>query len=149
MRILFVCSANTCRSPMAEALLKEQVKYQNIEVRSAGVSALNGDPTLSYAQSILEERGINYSHQSQRINPELMEWANLVLTMTKTQKYILLAMFPEIGKQIFTLKEFVGEKENPDINNPKGSDLSSYRQCAEEIMRSLDRLLEKLQHIAL
>lgn len=144
MNILFICSGNTCRSPMAEALLIDQVKNRNIQVKSAGISASNGDQISIYVRSILQEKNIVHSHRSQRINSELILWANLILTMTKTQKYLLLAMFPQMAKQIFTLKEYIGEKENLDIEDPYDSDLSEYRKCAEEIEESLNCLLNKL-----
>jgi len=144
MNILFVCSGNTCRSPMAEALFKELVKDKNIEVKSAGISATNGDPIAIHVRSILQEKKIDYSHLSQRINPELILWANLILTMTKTQKFLLLALFPEMAKYIFTLKEYTTETADLDIKDPYGSDLLAYRQCAEEIEKYLNVLLKQL-----
>ena len=120
------------------------MKNRNVLVKSAGISASNGDRISIYVRSILPEKNIDYSHRSQRINPELIFWANLILTMTKPQKYLLLAMFPQMAKQIFTLKEYIGEKENLDIKDPYDSDLSEYRKCAEEIEESLNCLLNKL-----
>ncbi len=144
MNILFVCSGNTCRSPMAEALFKELVKNKNIEVKSAGISATNGDPSAIHVRSILQAKKIDYSHLSQRINPELILWADLILTMTKTQKFLLLALFPQMAKYIFTLKEYTTETADLDIKDPYGSDLLAYLQCAEEIEKYLNILLKQL-----
>ncbi|MEM9541463.1 MAG: GNAT family N-acetyltransferase [Cyanobacteria bacterium P01_E01_bin.42] len=137
MNILFICSGNTCRSPMAEALFREQIKGTKIAVRSAGTTAFNGDPVATHTMTILQEKGIEYSHQSQRLNPELMNWANFAFTMTQSQKYMTLAMFPEFASKVFLLKEYIREKSHLDILDPFGRDLEQYQECARELERCL------------
>ncbi len=146
MRILFVCSGNTCRSPLAAALFQEKVKGSDIEVKSVGATAATGDPLSSPVQALLQERGINYPHQSQKINPEHIEWADLVLTMARSQKYILISVFPAIAPKIAALKEFVEADGNPDIDDPYGQNLDHYRQLATDLDPLLDRLHAKLSH---
>ena len=127
---------------MAEALFQQQVRGKGIEVRSAGTTAFNGDPVAVHAMEILQHKGIEYSHQSQRINLELMNWADLVLTMTQSQKYMNLALFPQFSSKVFILKEYLRERGNLDIFDPYGGDFRQYQKCANELENCLSHLLE-------
>ncbi|MBP0017078.1 MAG: GNAT family N-acetyltransferase [Cyanobacteria bacterium SBLK] len=140
MNILFVCSGNTCRSPMAEALFRERIEGKGIEVRSAGTTAFNGDPVATHAMTILQKKGIEYSHQSQRLNPELMNWADFAFTMTQSQQYMTLAMFPQFASKVFLLKEYIRERINLDIIDPFGENLEIYQRCTDELERCLTDL---------
>jgi protein-tyrosine phosphatase len=133
---------------MAEALfrkkLREQGKADEIEVRSAGLYKFKGISVSPHTLAVLTEYGIQYDYEPQGLNPELSEWADLVLTMTKFHKYVAIAIFPEIINKTFTLKEFVGEQNSLYISDPVGKSLSRYRQCAQEIDSSLNLLQQKL-----
>lgn len=144
MRVLFVCTGNVCRGPIAEAIFRQKIGKKSIEVRSAGMHAFDGDPISPKAETILTEHGINYSQKSQRLNLELLEWADLILTMTRRQKYMIMARYTGFPDKIYTIKEFVGMEDLNDISNPFGKDLNSYRYFAWEIEQLLNLLYEKL-----
>ncbi|GLX70107.1 low molecular weight protein arginine phosphatase [Paenibacillus glycanilyticus] len=110
-RILFVCTGNTCRSPMAEAMLRAMAKQQGIplEVRSAGVSTIDGLPISTHALSTLRGKSVNHQGSSRALSGEAVAWADLILTMTASHKRGLLNYFPEAVDKAFTLKEYVNQ----------------------------------------
>lgn len=142
MRIIFVCTGNTCRSPMAEALLKQ--KATQIEVKSYGISALPGSDMTQGAQEALKEKGIEVTHKTNNLSKEALEWATLVLTMTEAHKQIIVSHYPHTKDKVFTLKEYAnGERGN--VNDPFGGSLSVYRDTLQEIETLVDQVVEKIQ----
>jgi len=145
-RILFVCTGNTCRSPMAEAIFRAKTADQDYEVRSAGVGAFDGQPASRHAIEVMAERGIEHVHQSSRLDDGLIDWSDLILTMTASHKQAILSNFLTATNKVHTLREFVGVEGYGDIADPFGGTMEDYRRCAEEIEESLDRLsLQLLQ----
>ncbi|MFF2481269.1 low molecular weight protein arginine phosphatase [Paenibacillus sp. NPDC058071] len=112
-RILFVCTGNTCRSPMAEAMLRELAARNGVslEVRSAGVSTVNGLPVSPHAAETLRRKGIAHTGQSQSLTGDAIGWADLILTMTSGHKRGLLQWFPQAVEKTHTLMEYVNQDE--------------------------------------
>lgn len=137
-RILFVCTGNTCRSPMAEAILKNKAVAE-VEVRSAGIYAANGSEASTHAKKVLEDNGIAHNHRSSLLTRVEVDWADLILTMTSSHKIAILQQYPGASTKVFTLKEYSGERFNPDVVDPYGGSLAMY----EQTFRELDELIHK------
>ncbi|MBR2568948.1 MAG: low molecular weight protein arginine phosphatase [Paenibacillus sp.] len=120
--ILFVCTGKTCRSPMAESMLRHMAKSRGvtIEVQSAGVSAWDGTPMSQHAKEVLEQRKMsNEQFRSHALTGQAVAWADLVLTLTLGHKQHVLQRFPEAADKTFTLKEYV--HQDGDQRNVQGA----------------------------
>ena len=127
-KILFVCSGNTCRSPMAEAI------YEHItgnEAESAGLGAYPGNAMSPHAVTALENMGItDFSHTAQPVTAELAQWAEEIYCMGKTHKILLdNAGFADKTR-------LLGDE---DISDPYGGYLETYERCAAEIRRCIEK----------
>lgn len=146
MHILFVCTGNTCRSSMAEAILKHRIKnngeeFSDVTVSSAGVSAYPGDSASPNAVKALAEMGIDLAgHSASLLTEDMIKNADLILTMTEGHKRMVLVMDPSSSDKVWTLKEFVGIRGNIDILDPYGMDLNTYKKSAAEIKELIDAL---------
>ncbi|TFD96994.1 low molecular weight protein arginine phosphatase [Jeotgalibacillus sp. R-1-5s-1] len=143
MRILFVCTGNTCRSPMAEAILKNRVE-EEVEVRSAGLFAMEGGRASHHAQQVMDEQGLSHDHRSHTVTQSDVHWADYVFAMTSAHKSMLMDQYPFAADRIFTLKEFASGM-GLDISDPYGGSVDTYRQTFREINHLMDGMLANLQ----
>lgn len=114
MNILFVCTGNTCRSPMAEAMLRKLAKEASfdMEVRSAGVAAMKGASISKHAVTALQDHNIDVAGAaSTPLTIREVEWADLILTMTGGHKQHILQLYPQVVERTYTLKEYVDMDE--------------------------------------
>jgi len=145
MNVLFVCTGNTCRSPMAEVLLKE--KAPQLHVQSAGIFAQPNEGANDNAIQVLKQRGLQLVHSSQPVTKKLLKWADIVFAMTETHKELLLDQFPKYKDKYFTLIEYTLDtttaEESIDIADPFGGDISLYKKTLSELEQHIDAFITK------
>lgn len=149
--ILIVCTANICRSPVVEALLRqrlEQKGYDDWQVASAGTWALNGHPASRFSVEVLAERRLDISqHRSLPINAELLAWADLILCLATGHEEALKAEFPTQAHKINLLSAMSGPGYS--VHDPYGEPKPAYERMVDEVSRLVDDGLHKIIHLAL
>jgi protein-tyrosine-phosphatase len=140
--ILMVCTANQCRSPMAEVLLRDLLQRRNLDgalqVDSAGVWATDGMPATEFAVQAMQARRLDLrGHTSKRTTQEIVDVASVILVMTEGHRRSLQALFPEASSRIHLLTEMAGEDWG--IPDPVGGPLEGYLALAEAMAGLLER----------
>lgn len=126
---------------MAEALLRHH-GGDRFEVQSAGVFAYPGSDASVYAKEALAEKGISINHAAQQVNETLLDWADIVVTMTENHKHIVLGHYPSVEKKLNTLYGLT-EGIGKDISDPFGGSLSIYKETLDEMEKLVQTLLKK------
>ena len=149
-KILMVCSGNICRSPMAEAMLREKLSQaggENFVIRSAGTMAIVDHPPQLRALQAMEKRGIDIrNHRSRPLSHELVDWADIVLVMTSDHLADMHDRFPESTQKFFLLTAYP-EKDLEGqfgVEDPYGFGLDVYDRVAGVIEQELDRIVKFL-----
>lgn len=150
--ILIVCTANICRSPMGEAILKKLVSERDDadqwHIESAGTWAIDGRDPAFLSKYVMELMGIDIStHRSQPINLKMLRNFDLILTMEKDQKRWLKAQHVEFADRIYMLSEMVGGEN--DIPDPIGGELVYYQEIAQLLEHILSDGLERIYQLAI
>ena len=151
LKILFICTVNTCRSPLAAALFnaaaaKVELPFK-VTASSAGLFALPGEKASGPVQQLLASEGIDISsHRSAVVDPGDTEEADLILVMTAEHRRQLLLHYPHLSIKTFLLKEFAGElSDSADIEDPIGRGAEKYRIVLEDIRQAVKKILKKFK----
>jgi protein-tyrosine phosphatase len=143
--IVFVCTGNTCRSPMAQGLLQQYLDENGIttvEVRTAGVMTIPGLLPTPEAVQVMDSSGIDIrKHRSAPLTPEMIRKADLVLGMTPFHVQFALRLADDARHKTFLLKEYAkSDLKNYQISDPMGATLEVYKRVFREIKLAIDKL---------
>lgn len=148
--ILIVCTANICRSPVGEAILRDRLQKQGLPhwtTSSAGTWAVDNHSASQFSIDVCENEGLDISaHRSHMIDAALLEKADLVLCMETRHVTVLQAEFPGHAHKIYLLSEMA---ERPySIPDPFGQPFAQYQQMANELAQLIDKGLDRIIELA-
>ncbi|QGU94130.1 low molecular weight protein arginine phosphatase [Clostridium bovifaecis] len=145
MKILFVCTGNTCRSCMAEAIFNKLSDIEGVEAYSAGISIMPRSKTSKNAAILIKENfNLDISErEAVQLTEEDLRKSDLILTMTTYMKELICEAFPQYQNKIYTLNGYV-DLEN-DVMDPYGGDMKTYKTTFDMLNKGVELLLHKLK----
>lgn len=142
--VLLVCTGNTCRSAMAEGILRSMIpedRSGDVTVTSAGTANLNGMPATEHAQAVCLEHGVDIrGHSSRGLTGEMLSEAGLILGMTRSHVDFMAGLSPDAVGRTFLLSEFADGSDR-DVPDPIGGPLDEYRSAYSLIESDLAKVL--------
>jgi protein-tyrosine-phosphatase len=148
--ILIVCTANICRSPVAEAILRDRLQQAGLTdwtVSSAGTWAITARGASHFSRELLARQGLDISdHQAAMIDEQQLTKADLVLCMENGHVEALRIEFPQYGHKIYLLSQMVNRRYN--IADPYGSPIDAYREMVREVTRLIEDGLSRIIELA-
>jgi protein-tyrosine-phosphatase len=151
--ILTVCTANICRSPMAQLLLQHALRAQpeplkSLEVFSAGVAARRGERVSENSVAALKKVGIDLTaHASQPLTRTLVDGALAIFCMTESHRAMIELNFEPPPRHLYLFREFMPAPADPEIADPFGGSLKLYESCRDEMVEAIPSLVEFLKTI--
>src|SRR3954470_19758857 len=150
--VLFICTGNVCRSPIAEGIFRHAVHGRgDYRVLSAGLGALDGQPPSAYAVQAVRELGIDIAGQRSRmLTPELVAQADYIFGMTHSHVDTVMLLYPHAAEKTFLLREFDETLDTfeKDISDPIGGSYEVYLNCRDQIEQgivSIFRFIEQAE----
>jgi len=146
MRVLFVCTGNTCRSPMAASVFRRLCDEHGVvaNIASAGLAASDGAPISRNARRTLDNAGIAvHCPTSSMLTTPLVENSDLIVTMTHGHSHAIHAQYPEATEKTAPLLTYAGMQN--DVVDPFGGDLDEYQACLDSMALGLEALVEELK----
>ncbi len=147
MNLLFVCTGNTCRSPLAEVITRAEARRRrlsDVRPRSAGISAYPGHPASTPAVTVADAHGLDLSrHRSRLLDRDLIEWADVILAMTRWHADAIRAAVP--GARVELLGRYLPEGHEAwgrDVPDPVGGDLATYERTFEVLAAAVAGLFD-------
>lgn len=148
-QVLIICTGNTCRSPMAEVLLRAALPSDSDwVVVSAGTSAESGSAASEYARVAIAERGLNLTnHRSQLVTQELVDASTFIIAMTQRHVDKILQRVPDARDRVYLMLSFDAQTSTErDVCDPYCGSLEDYRLCRDSIQQALPGLVHFLTH---
>lgn len=151
-KILFVCTANICRSPMSEVILKEKLRKNGItgiSVSSAGLMDMGGGKAKEEALKTIESLGVDISyHRSRHLTADMVKDADMIVVMESDHRDKILNKYPEAKDKVFLLSNFGKEKGiERDIIDPYGGSIFNYRVALMDINLYMDGIVNLLKSL--
>lgn len=146
--ILIACAGNSCRSPMAEGLLKRELEKEGFNIKSAGIIAVDGlSPSPETVEVMKRYAGVDMSNfLTHKLTKELADWADIILVMDDTQKDFIRDIIPQAKIKTHLFKEFAGLKaNNMNVQDPIGKPFLTYEQTYKQIEEAVNKIVTKLK----
>ncbi len=143
-KLTFISRSDTCRAPMAEALLQAKFLLEDVIVDSRGMIVLFPEPINPKAQEVMEKNQLAMpDHQAEQLTRDDFDERTLMLAMEQAQKEKILEDYADEAKNVYTIAEYCGQGK--DVESPLGKDIAAYGECFQILKEMVDRLAEVIK----